>query len=83
MRLYSHAYVRGTVSSRISHFMCKGGSIGFRSKINAEIRIQLETTIHCINLHLKQQCCLSCEENRKRKKCYSQSSPHLLTCREN
>ena len=47
-------YVRGTVSSRISHFMCKGGSIGFLSKINAEIRIQLETTIHCINVHLKQ-----------------------------
>ena len=48
-------YVRRTVSSRISHFMCKGGSIGFLSKINAEIRIQLETTIHCINVHLKQR----------------------------
>ena len=47
-------YVRGTVSSRKSHFMCKGRSIGFLSKINAEIRIQLETTIHCINVHLKQ-----------------------------
>ena len=48
------SFVSGTVSSRISHFMCKGGSIGFLSKINAEIRIQLETTIHCINVHLKQ-----------------------------
>ena len=61
-------YVRGTVSSRISHFMCKGGSIGFLSKINAEIRIQHETTIHCINVHLKQPATLiSCEEKRKRK----------------
>ena len=47
-------YVRGTVSSRISHFMCKSRSIGFLSKVNAEIRIQIETTIHCINVHLKQ-----------------------------
>ena len=44
-------YVRGTVSSRISHFMCKGGSIGFLAKINAEIRIQLTvSTSTCSNM---------------------------------
>ena len=74
---------RGTVSSRISHFMCKGGSIGFLSKINAEIRIQLETTIHCIRVHLKQHATFPVKKSVTEKKCYSQSSPHLLTWREN
>ena len=69
-------YVRGTVSSRISQFMCKGGPIGFLSKINAEIRIQLEATIHCINVHLKQHATFPAKKS-VRKKCYSQSSVNL------
>ena len=69
-------YVRGTVSSRISHFMCKGGSIGFLSKINAEIRIQLETTIHCINVHLKQHATFPAKKSAREKNAVN----HLHIC---
>ena len=36
-----------------------GPSPGFLSKINAKIGIQLETTIHRINVHLKQHATFS------------------------
>ena len=85
MRLYSHmSEEQSPPGNRTS--CARGGSIGFLSKINAEIRIQLETTIHYLSLYqrpLEATCYLSREEKRKREKCYSQSSPHLLIWRGN
>ena len=85
MRLYSHmSEEQSPPGNRTS--CARAGPSGFSPKSTQKSGFNLRqpfTTFHCINVHLKQHADLSREEKRKREKCYSQSSPHLLIWRGN